>query len=275
MDHPNGLEQAHGIWKNLLTEAQMTELGIAAPEDHRDKRHKPNRQPKKKTQADNAMELLLHQVARLALRTEASVKTLLQDFQFVLHLEPGQGSLIPILLAKSQQWHQGDRTVPLRHLLVTQMLQTLLDRLDALSKTQASDDMQKECQEMGLINSQGMLPYPRWDPQTKKLKESKETPLSLQETMKAVQNAHRLAQEIGTTNRFHALTKVANDGDRSIPWLWTVTCRANGEMWSELKRLCWHSIWRLIRAQIRPQTLDRSHLEKDIVKALNGTRSAS
>ena len=72
------------------------------------------------------------------------------------------------------------------------------------------------------------------------------------------------------TLRFHALTKpkAGQEASQAIPWLWTVSLRVSPELWHELNRLSYHSIWQLIQIRLRPHPLERQPLAKQLQKAL-------
>ena len=152
------------------------------------------------------------------------------------------------------------------------MLETLTQRTELLAKASQKDEIWKEAEKMLLINGEGQMPYMRWDPQTRMLKPTKDATMSVQECLRAVQNLTRLAQDPTTTLRFHALTKVKDQQDRSIPWLWLMSSRNQPEAWAEARHSCYHAIWQLIRCQIRPQSAERSPLAKQIQKQLNGAQ---
>jgi hypothetical protein len=218
---------------------------------------------------------LVAMVARLALRTEDSLQQLLQDHQFILHLQPGQGSALPLMLAATQSWHQGSRDTPLRHHLVVVLISTLEERLTNLSKATPKDPQWIECQKLNLIDSDGNMPYLRWDASARSLRPTKDATLKLEEALRAVQNIHRLVQDPTTTIRFHGLTKPSKTTDKAIPFLWMISSRNQPEAWSEIRRVCYHAIWQLVRTSIRPQGTERSSLVKGIQQKLARGSSGS
>ena len=208
-------------------------------------------------------------IARLALRNEASLNALLQEHQFLIHVNPGPGSLLPLMLAETQKWHASNKATPLRHQLVVLMLETLQQRASILAKSSPQDAVWKEAEQMLLITSDGQMPYLRWDASTRTLKPTNEAKMSIQEAVRCVETLCRLAQDPSTTLRFHALTKNRESQDRAVPWLWLVSSRNQPEAWSEAHRLCYHAIWQLVRCQVRPQTSETSALAKQIQQRLN------
>ena len=181
----DALDQANAIWSSILNADQMKALGLSKEGGRQAKRHKPENKdhsrkgnkPANKPSYDD----LVAMVARLALRTEESLQQLLQDHQFILHLQPGQGSMLPLMLATTQSWHNSSKDTPLRHQLVVLLISTLEERLTNLSKATPKDQMWIECQQLNLIDSEGNMPYLRWDPLARTLKPTKDATLKLDE----------------------------------------------------------------------------------------------
>ena len=80
-------------------------------------------------------------MARIILKHEDSIHVLLQEFQFVMFLQPGEGSLLPVLLACHQSWQKGGRTQSLRHTMALKAMETVKDRLTKLKNAPASADV--------------------------------------------------------------------------------------------------------------------------------------
>lgn len=124
-EEAEGIDAASKIWGNLPNKEQMQVLGIDGPSAGSNKRHKPEEQKKKKDTRSNSEasttvpDSLLAKLTKLVLRHEDSINVMLQESEFILHLNPGKGSVLPLLLQTSRTWHQNrqDRKMPLRHLL--------------------------------------------------------------------------------------------------------------------------------------------------------------
>ena len=274
----DALDQANAIWSSILSTEQMKALGLGVDGGRQAKRPKTDNKDmgrKGPRQTKPTYEELVAMVARLALRTEDSLQQLLQDHQFILHLQPGQGSALPLMLAATQSWHQGSRDTPLRHHLVVVLISTLEERLTNLSKATPKDPQWIECQKLNLIDSDGNMPYLRWDASARSLRPTKDATLKLEEALRAVQNIHRLVQDPTTTIRFHGLTKPSENTDKAIPFLWMISSRNQPEAWSEIRRICYHAIWQLVRTSIRPQGTERSSLAKGIQQKLAKGSSGS
>ena len=269
MDPQRHLDEAKDIWKGVLTPEQLGILKIQPKEEQSNKRHKPSREAKANRRSKPSYDELLEMVAKLALRTESSLNALLQEHQFLLHINPGPGSILATMMEGTQKWHQSNKALPLRHSLVVLMMETLRIRAEALMAADPKDAAPKEAVKMHLVTETGQMPYLRWDPTDRMLKPSSEATLSMEETIRGVQNICRLVQDPTTTLRFHSLVKPKEQQDRSIPWLWMLSSRNQPEAWAEIHRLCFHSIWQLIRCQIRPQAADRSALARSIQQTLS------
>ena len=207
-------------------------------------------------------------IAQLALRTETSLNMMLQEHQFIIHMHPGQGSLLPELIRGTQVWHQSNKELPLRHHLINILWDTLYTRLEKLTKVDQQHAMWKECQSLGILNDQGTIPYLRWEASSKQLKPTSEAPMSPQETLREVENIRRLVQDPTTTLRFHSLVKVTDNTDKSLPWLWLLSSRNQPEAWHAVRKLCFHATWQLLRIQVKPQSADRSALAQRIQQAI-------
>ena len=194
MDPQNHMDQATDIWKTILTKDQMKELGINT-DAQKSKRPKTSSSPASTRSTNKSQSDLLMMIARLTLRNESSLNALLQEHQFLIHVNPGPGSLIPLMLAETKQWHASNKETPLRHHLVVLMLETLHQRAEILAKASPQDAVWKEAEQMLLITKEGQMPYLRWDASTRTLKPTNENKMSIQEAVKSVANLWRLVQD--------------------------------------------------------------------------------
>ncbi|CAL1131107.1 unnamed protein product [Cladocopium goreaui] len=206
---------------------------------------KPLKRPRRKEKgsstagsSDDQTQTMLKTMARIILKHEDSIHVLLQEFEFVMFLQPGEGSLLPVLMACHQKWLKGDRSQSLRHTMALQTIETVKDRLDKLKAAPASADLVQDCIRFNLIDSQQMMPYLRWDTSTQKLVPSKEKPLPIGEVSRIIDTIVKILQsEPEITLRFHALSKITAEdtSNKSIPFLWTVGHRTQGELWNLLR----------------------------------------
>ena len=255
------------IWGNLLAEAQLKGLGISESDQQKpNKRHKGDKadhksrsKPANKQNSEmmSVPKDLILNMAKLALKHEDTLNTLLQESEFVLHLAPGEGSLLPILMMKSQEWHKGPKTVPLRHTLAVSMLMVLEERLTKLANADTASDLFQACIQQNLVTKEKTMPFLRWDASQSRLTPSNTQHLPLDQVQRSLTNILRLMEDKEVTLRYHALKRTPDSSPSSqpIPWLWTVSMRHNPELWNEIANLCYHSIWRLILANLKPQSL--------------------
>jgi hypothetical protein len=269
----DSLDRATSIWGSLLTPGQLQSLGI-----HPDTEDKPAKRPRRKDKGssttgstDDQTLNMMKTMARIILKHEDSIHVLLQEFQFVMFLQPGEGSLLPVLLACHQSWQKGDRTQSLRHTMALKAMETVKERLTKLKNAPASADVVQDCIRFNLIDQNQMMPYLRWDTRTRQLVPSKDKPLPIGEVSRIIDTiVHILQSEPEITLRFHALSKLQSDDSsgKTIPFLWTVGNRTQGELWNLLRTVSYHSIWQLARLTLRPQTQQRSALAKQLEKMM-------
>ena len=268
----DALDRASSIWANLLTQGQLQSLGIKDEDDA-----KPNKRPRRKerststsTSSDNT-KAMVQVMAKILLRHEDSLHVLLQEYEFVLWIQPGEGSLLPILMACHLEWQKGSKSTSLRHSMALCMIETLKERLDKLQKAPASADVVQDCIKFHLIDANQMMPFLRWDAGAQQLLPTKDKPLPIGEVSRIIQTIHHILQsEPEITLRFHSLSKaqMAEESGKAVPFLWTVGSRTQGELWNLLRTVSFHSIWQLVRLTLRPQTRQRTALAKQLGKMM-------
>jgi hypothetical protein len=215
----------------------------------------------------------LKQLIRLTLRHEDHLNCLMQESQFLIHMNPGKGSIVPTLLQESQQWHAAkEKDMSLRHHLACTMIQMLEFRLQKLISATPTEELYTDCVKYHLIgqDQDRTMPFLRWCPQKQSLQPTSAQGLPIKEVQRSLGNIQRIMADPQVTLRFHALTKPkeGQESAQAIPWLWTISLRVSPELWHELNRLSYHSIWQLIQIRLRPQPLDRQPLAKQLQKAL-------
>lgn len=269
----DALDKANLIWNNLLTPGQLRSLGIKDEDET-----KPNKRPRRKEHSgsstkssDPDLKQMVQVMAKIVMRQEDTINVLLQEFEFVLYLQPGEGSLLPTLINCHRTWQNSDKSQSLRHTMALTMVETLKERLDKLVQAPVTAEVFQDCVKYNLINSNREMPYLRWDVGSQQLVPSKEKALPIGEVQNILMNILKiLQQEPEITLRFHALTKLQQEdaSQRSIPFLWTVGHRTQGELWNLLRTVSFHSIWQLVRLTLRPQTQQRSALTKQLAKMM-------
>ena len=196
----DALDKASSIWANLLTQKQLQSLGIKDEEEA-----KPNKRPRRKehtastSASSDSTKAMVQVMAKILLRHEDSLHVLLQEYEFVLWIQPGEGSLLPILMACNLAWQKGSKSTSLRHSMALCMIETLKERLDKLQKAPASEDMVQDCIKYHLIDANQMMPFLRWDAGAQQLLPTKDKPLPIGEVSRIIQTIH-LILPVGTGN---------------------------------------------------------------------------
>ena len=269
-----GIDAANKIWGNLLTKEQMDNLGIAAPAQRDGKRPRTDRKSRPSSASTTVPKEVLGTLCRLVLKHEDTINSLLQESQFLLHLAPGQGSILPLMMDVSRSWHQKvDKTTPLRHLLAQTMMEEMARRLQKLMEATPTEALFQDCKAYHLIrdDKDRTMPFLRWSHQRKCLEPTEQPGLPIQEVSRSLQNILRiLAADPKVTLRFHSLKKPTSDmaTQQALPWLWTVALRNSPELWHEVSRLAYHSSWQLVQVRLRPQSMERTPLAKTLMKAM-------
>jgi len=150
-------------------------------------------------------------------------------------------------------------------------METVKERLTKLKNAPASADVVQDCIRFNLIDSNQQMPFLRWDASAQKLVPSKEKPLPIGEVSRIIDTIVQILQsEPEITLRFHALSKLqAEDASgKTIPFLWAVGNRTQGELWNLLRTVSFHSIWQLARLTLRPQTQQRTALAQQLGRML-------
>jgi hypothetical protein len=267
------LDSATMIWGGLLTADQLKALGVSdKQEEAQNKRpRRKDRQRPPSMASSPASTDMLQILARMALRQEANMMALLQESEFIIHMAPGQASLLPILLKTHQEWKAGSKSQPLRHCMTLRLMESILERLERLYQSQPSGEVFLECIKHNLIDSNRTMPYLRWDQSARKLTPSKEKALPIGEVRTTMQNVVRILQtDHQVVLRFHAMTKLSQEEApaKTVPFLLTIGNRTHGELWNQLHSISYHSIWQLALCTMRPQTQQRSNLGKQLQKML-------
>ena len=110
-EEPEGIDSASKIWGNLLNQEQLRQLGLDKQESKNGDKKRQKTQPDRTDRASRSTSStavpteVLKQLIRLTLRHEDHLNCLMQESQFLIHMNPGKGSIVPTLLQASQQWH--------------------------------------------------------------------------------------------------------------------------------------------------------------------------
>ena len=279
LEDTEGIDAANKIWGPLLNKEQMKAFGIDGEPAGSNKRPRPEQSRKKdnKSKAQHKTTVpseLLAKLTKLVIRHEDTINVLLQESEFMLHPNPGKGSILPQLLQVSRSWHQDShvRTMPLRHLLALTMMQTLEARTKILMEAQPTEDLFKDCVQYHLVvnNQDRNMPFLRWDHQHRCLQPTEAPGIPIAVAYKNVCSIVRLMADSSVTLRFHALKRQQDEEQiqQPVPWLWTLSLRNSPELQQQLAALSHHAIWQLIQVRLKPKTLARQPLAVQLQKAM-------
>jgi len=276
------MDQAASIWKNVLNPAQLQQLGISGKDNKENQ--KPERMAKRlkadKTKTDRHQQMpiqpkgsqqeLLQLMGKMILRQEDTLNSMLTEHQFLVHVNVGNGSILPELIQVTQAWKAGNSPTkdPLRHQLALTMMTTLRDRMQNLSQSQDKDDVVKECWRLHILDQNMEMPYLRWNPKAQQLEPTTDKRLKVAEVLKHLEGVIRLMDDSATTVRFHSLKRMADTPTQATPWLWTVSSRTSPELWHQVKFLTFHSCWLLVQCRVKCHSMQRSNLAQQLSKML-------
>jgi len=273
------MDQATSIWQHVLNPAQLKQLGLGDsnkenknPAQRMAKRHKGDKAkqmpvpPKGSCQSSN--QEMLQIMGKLILRQEDTLNSLLTEHQFLVHVNIGNGSILPDLIQVTQTWKLGQSSSkdPLRHQLALTMMTTLRDRVHKLSQSQTNDEVVKECWRLNILNQNMEMPYLRWNPQAQCLEPTADKCLPVPEVLKHLEGMVRMMADSATTVRFHSMRRMADTPTQATPWLWTVSSRTSPELWHQIKFLTFHSCWLLVQGRVKCHSMQRSALAQQLSK---------
>ena len=217
----------------------------------------------------NAPEML-QLMARMVLRQEDTINSLLTEHQFLVHVNIGNGSILPDLIQVTQNWKtdQSGAKIPLRHQLASTMMTLLRDRVQKLSVSKTDDEVVKECWRFHVLNQNMEMPFLRWNPKTQSLEPTADKCLTIAETLKHLEGIVRLMTDCTTTVRFHSMRRLPDTPQQATPWIWTVSSRNSPELWHQVKFLTFHACWQLIQCRVKSHTMQRSAMAQQLSKML-------
>lgn len=265
------------LWQHALEPSQLKRLmeTFQPVSNKRPKGHGKGHKQKENQSDVHHLQKLVMAMSRLLIRHEDAINHQLAESQFLLHLQTGPGSILPLLLQKSQEWHQSDsRASPLRQVLVETFMKELMDRLTRVDAASDNSTVLTTLQNEMILNEERLMPYLFWDKKSQQLKPNKEAAVEPQKVKEILVQIQHLVATQGATMRFHALkrldTALQTPDLDSVPFIWQVSQRINPELWNRLHGLCFHSSWRLIKCRLRPHSTARSNLAVTIQKMGKG-----
>ena len=258
------------LWQNILPKEELSRVCHSngkrpASREQSASERKRGRNPDQPKGEDVDQKQLIQLMARLMLRHEDTLHTLLREHEFVLHLRTGNGSVIPLMMKQSMDWHQSkEKNSSLRQTLAHFLFTTLHQRAQHILNAQKGEEIHKVSMAQMLITEDQHYPFLMWCNQSKKLTMSKDKPLDGETLEDILQSLVEMSSEHQNILRFHALKKIPNGQEpqegMAYPWLLTISTK----MFATLQRLCYHSIWLLVAVDLKQQSLSRSPLAKQI-----------
>ena len=268
MAEEGNFQQMMDIWSHVLPKDQLKRI-LDTDRQETEKRHKGRGHLKKQGQEGPESTQLLKAMMTLLLRHEDSIKCLNLDMEYMVHLNPGPGSILGELMTASKDWtNLKEKTAPLRHHLVVTMIDLLLQRFTTLTEAQPESELHQRALQYMLLDTSNQCPFLSWSPEKKQLIKSKTPALPMAEVLKTIQEIKECLQDCRVTLKFHSLRKMSNETDKAVPFLWTVSHRVAPNLWHLLQRLAFHSSWQLIQVHLRPANLQRSPLAKTLQQQL-------
>ena len=275
------MDQAASIWRNVLSPVQLQQLGLSANNKENqepDRTAKRLKADKSKAVKDKQLPIqpkcsqqeLLQLMGKLILRQEDTLNSMLTEHQFLVHVNIGQGSIIPDLIKVTQTWETGNSPSkdPLRHQLAQTMMTALKDRVQNLSLSLDKDDVVKECWRLHILDQNMEMPYLKWNQQAQQLEPTTDKRLKVAEVLKHLEGMARLMADSATTVRFHSMRRMTDTPTQATPWLWTVSSRTSPELWHQIKFLTFHSCWLLVQCRVKCHSMQRSTLAQQLSKML-------
>eukprot|EP00434_Breviolum_minutum_P009332 symbB.v1.2.008225.t1/scaffold497.1/size195672/7 len=234
-------QQMMDIWSHVLPKDQLKRI-LDTDHQETEKRHKGRGHLKKQGQEGPESTQLLKAMMTLLLRHEDSIKCLNLDMEYMVHLNPGPGSILGELMTASKDWtNLKEKTAPLRHHLVVTMIDLLLQRFTTLTEAQPESELHQRALQYMLLDTSNQCPFLSWSPEKKQLIKSKTPALPMAEVLKTIQEIKECLQDCRVTLKFHSLRKMSNETDKAVPFLWTVSHRVAPNLWHLLQRLAFHS----------------------------------
>lgn len=246
--------QMQSIWQHALSPEDLKRVMSG---------FQPSSKRQKGREKKGDMAQIIQCLAKLALKHEDAINTQLTESQFVVHLQIGDGSVVPMLLERSKQWHMedGQRKTPLRHVLARTLMAELISRLAKLESQSEQPSVIQAMQHEILLDDNKQMPFLFWNAKTQKLEMSKDAALPVAQVKGLLDQIFQLMEPPEATLRFHGLRRMEHaiqQKHTSLPFVWQVSQRVSWELWQRIHTLSYHSIWLLVKARVKPHSASRS-----------------
>ena len=138
---------------------------------------------------------------------------------FILFLQPGQSSILPLIHQATQQWkqevEQKQAMMSLRLKLITTISQTLLDRMLKVAQAQPTMEIWQEALKHQLITESGGWNYLTWSQKDRQLQVMKKPAISMTSMQSLLEELVELTRKPTAVVRFKSLKATPNSLDAS------------------------------------------------------------
>ena len=154
-------------------------------------------------------------LAKLTLRQEDQLNQIHFDKSFIFFVQAGKGSLLPLMLKTSKDWHgqreSGQVTASLRQHMFRSVFEELAYRASKLPFGSNDHELIKALQSKQVLTATNSWNYLQWDSKEKTLKPATRDPLPSEEAAALIQKIHSLAAQADPIHWFSALKPVPQD----------------------------------------------------------------
>ncbi|CAK9082685.1 unnamed protein product [Durusdinium trenchii] len=158
---------------------------------------------------------LISMLAKLTLRQEDQLNQIHFDKSFIFFVQAGKGSLLPLMLKTSKDWHgqreSGQVTASLRQHMFRSVFEELAYRASKLPFGSNDHELIKALQSKQVLTATNSWNYLQWDSKEKTLKPAARDPLPSEEAAALIQKIHSLAAQADPIHWFSALKPVPQD----------------------------------------------------------------
>ena len=234
---------------------------------------RPARKGQRKPSRSSASDLgedgsLISMLAKLTLRQEDQLNQIHLDKSFIFFVQAGKGSILPLMLKTSKDWHgqreSGQVTTSLRQHMFRSGFEELAFRASKLPFGSNDHELIRALQSKQVLTATNSWNFLQWDSKEKTLQPAAHDPLPSEEAAALIQKIHILAAQADLIHRFSALKPMPQDSTVTdsvvVPWRLDISLRGQAaqELYDALQRLTGSGLTQLIFVRIRPSTLQRS-----------------
>ncbi|CAK8993738.1 unnamed protein product, partial [Durusdinium trenchii] len=251
-------------------------------EEDKSSDRRPARKGQRKPSRSSASDLgqdgnLISMIAKLTLRQEDQLNQIHLDKSFIFFVQAGKGSILPLMLKTSKDWHGqrelGKVTTSLRQHMFRSVFEELAFRASKLPFGSNDHELIRALQTKQVLTATNSWNYLQWDSKEKTLKPAARDPLPSEEAAALIQKIHNLAAQPDLIHRFSALKPMPQDSTvDSVVVLWRLDISLRGQpaqdLYDALQRLTGSGLTQMIFVRIRPSTLQRSPLAQAIAARL-------